>query len=297
MKKTVGILIISTLLSGCSSNLGASEELLILRHDSVYKLRHKDIEISNPSSIDRPPVKFSTEAEEISDEGRQEVGADSKGLAEDSDKLDTKNVEADSHDDKTAKPSVKEDLVSTKDAANQTHLCSLGLDRIFYDDYYNKSWPAEHTITWSVNPDSSFKEEEIAATKASVMAWDDIIEKVQFEEVDFDQSPSLVISYGEMKQEWGAVAAYWQSWWYGEYIYKSTITLGLGVSNYSNIDFFTNVMLHELGNVLGLGDIDPKTHGSFSSVMLDTTEFLRTELTDLDKCLIQKHYNEGEYIE
>ena len=182
----------------------------------------------------------------------------------------------------------------------------------FYDDFYNVKWNDEKTIitiTYSFPSDSlrnddtslstnlirGFTASEKVILEEAISLWDNELDTIEFKYVDDDKLADLtfgltyVDGYGISSNY-----AYWESFWNDSGI----ITHAIIRFEPEDLDFISlkQIALHEIGNVLGLGDITPSSE--FQSVMEDPQQpgdysdnFI---LSNFDKSMIKTYYNESE---
>ena len=182
----------------------------------------------------------------------------------------------------------------------------------FYDDFYNVKWNDEKTIitiTYSFPSDSlrnddtslstnlirGFTASEKVILEEAISLWDNELDTIEFKYVDDDKLADLtfgltyVDGYGISSNY-----AYWESFWNDSGI----ITHAIIRFEPEDLDFISlkQIALHEIGNILGLGDITPSPE--FQSVMEDPQQpgdysdnFI---LSNFDKSMIKTYYNESE---
>ena len=182
----------------------------------------------------------------------------------------------------------------------------------FYDDFYNVKWNDEKTIitiTYSFPSDSlrnddtslstnlirGFTASEKVILEEAISLWDNELDTIEFKYVDDDKLADLtfgltyVDGYGISSNY-----AYWESFWNDSGI----ITHAIIRFEPEDLDFISlkQIALHEIGNILGLGDITPSPE--FQSVMEDPQQpgdysdnFV---LSNFDKSMIKTYYDELE---
>lgn len=178
---------------------------------------------------------------------------------------------------------------------------------VFYDDYYpgtvwtNKN--QKRTITWSSSAtlihdeyvNRSFTLQEIEWLKNAITTWDVYLNSIEFAYTQA-QSADLVIGFVPLTSAPNQPGAtgYWSAWWDSNKIrYKGTIKLKSDSSFLNSRDGFTHAVQHEVGNILGLGDIRPNS--SFESVLEDPWQlpYGPSNLSDYDIGLIRQLYGES----
>ena len=179
---------------------------------------------------------------------------------------------------------------------------------IFFEDYYpNKKWTAvgqTKTITWSLNAGvvsdevvtRKFSLNEVEWVKTAIKSWDDVLNSISFQQTDNEVADLLIgwvpLTSGTNTSNYETYA-YWNSSWVGDIRNKSTIRMKQTANILQTKEGFIHVLQHELGNVLGVGDIKPSS--AFQSVLEDPIQ-VRSEqipLSDYDIGLIRQMYGES----
>lgn len=202
-------------------------------------------------------------------------------------------------------------------AASPTLKCQE-LSTLFFEEYQpGERWgrPGQPTtITWSTSAPviqgrapfgdepvlRPFSAEEELWIARAVNAWDEALSTVTFLRVD---RPTANVTIGLVQMRDRSFPGWWSGWTNGERRTKATIMLRLASTvdgrELSDEAGFIHVVLHEVGNVLGLGDIAWDTLRERSpgatSVMLDPRRppLAQTPLSDFDRDLIQQVYGEN----
>lgn len=187
-------------------------------------------------------------------------------------------------------------IIPTK--SNALENCpTYNLSSIFYEDYYpGTKWNAKE-ISWSANSLQidgvavirKFSDDEIDSIRIGIKSWDDALDSISFKEVD----SSANINIGLINlSSW--LAGYWYSNWDANLHRQS----GYIKINPNNIFFkskksFIHTIQHEIGNILGLGDIRPDE--KITSVLEDPfQDFYGTPtLSDFDTAIIKQLYGES----
>ena len=173
---------------------------------------------------------------------------------------------------------------------------------IFFEDYYpNKKWTAvgqTKTITWSLNAGvvsdevvtRKFSLNEVEWIKTAIKSWDDVLNSISFQQTD-NEVAELLIGYVPLTSNTNA--AYWNAWWLGDIRNRATIRLKSTEKFFQTKDGFIHGLQHELGNVLGLGDIKPSD--GIQSVLEDPWQipYGQVPLRDYDIGLIRQMYGES----
>jgi len=151
---------------------------------------------------------------------------------------------------------------------------SSNLGDIFFEEYYGTKWDVSDPIQWAFVDDgayyqsaqsSSFHYSElpdsalINVVRQALQDWDFALPETDlFSEAPNWESAELIIAF---PTDWSVFAAeknftnlggWWESVWLGKIRYQASIEL----NNSLNHSQLKAVSLHEIGNVLGLGDYD-----------------------------------------
>jgi len=144
--------------------------------------------------------------------------------------------------------------------------------KLFYTDYYpGTKWDNRsgiRDITWSTNApviidekvSRSFTIEEVTWLRDAFQSWDDALETLKFTEIPSSNQAEIVIGFVDLVSAPNSpsAASYWNSWWIDNWRNRSTIKLRVSETWWFNDkNQFIHAVQHELGNVLGLGDIAP----------------------------------------
>ena len=178
---------------------------------------------------------------------------------------------------------------------------AIDFDELFYEEYFNVKWYWD-VIYWDIATDEivtpyyqeifpviyideDSKEYQII-TKAFQL-WDDALDTVSFEK-DYTGSPNAQqITIGlvnDIRDENGLFEIEWDE---NNEIIKASIIIEKDLDEY-----FLTAVLHEIGNVLGLGDI--RTRGDLQSIMEDPYDeiFKDDKLWEFDIKMIKQLYGE-----
>ena len=181
------------------------------------------------------------------------------------------------------------------------------LSTVFYDDYYpGTKWARageKAIITWTIKSQTVFNESitrepteaEAATIRQGISSWDLQLESVEFQEIASDPA-TMTIGWVPMSSgitQAGALG-YWNAWWDGDRI-RNRATIKLRDNSFISRDASALLLAvqHEVGNVLGLGDIVPTS--AFDSVQEDPWPDLspRAVLSDFDVRMIRTLYSES----
>jgi hypothetical protein len=179
-------------------------------------------------------------------------------------------------------------------------------DEIFNEDYFGKRWgrgKEPFTISWTVNTFSisgdpttrQLNQTELGWIRLAMESWDKHLSSFQLVESD---NPNSNIRIGLVSQITSTQilgpAAYFtaNSTPSGQRI-RATIALNATFKQYRHKDFFIHAIQHEMGNILGLGDILP-SH-AFSSVQEDpwSAPIGPIPLSDWDIGMMRQVYGES----
>jgi hypothetical protein len=190
-------------------------------------------------------------------------------------------------------------------AIAQAENCAIqNFDALFYEDYHPAtSWVqtgGSKTIRWTTSVSEiagdtvsrSMTADEIVWLREAIQSWDVATTSISFEE-SMDESGELKIGWVPLQKLPSGAGAYWNTWWSNGIRNRATIKFGDGEAFLNNKNGFIHTARHELGNVLGLGDIRPST--AFNSYMEDpwqpAAEMIY--LDDFDYGLIRQLYGES----
>ena len=182
---------------------------------------------------------------------------------------------------------------------------TFDFDTLFYTDYYGIRWAeagTSTTITWSTVNDRldlahpNGATAEVVTDPAPYLAiftqafelWDAALDSVTFERSDAGNTADVALAITNLDGP-GGVDGWWSaSWWNGLF---TDATIQFDPFGISRGDLLTTT-LHEIGNILGLGDIRPTT--SLRSVMEDPfpETFSGTALWEDDVAIIRSYYGE-----
>ena len=184
----------------------------------------------------------------------------------------------------------------------------IDLEAIFFEDYYGAKWeipPGEvRNLSWSTEEELLQMPWPLGETKPALGSleiyldtirrafniWDQSIPSIQFTETSTGNEADITLAITDADGA-GGTDGYWSSRWdSNKYIEKSTIEFD--VSDLDNVIINDNLLaltLHELGNVLGLGDL--RSSPDYQSVQEDPFEtFSGSQLWDYDVELIAQVY-------
>ena len=176
----------------------------------------------------------------------------------------------------------------------------IDLNTLFFEDYYAVKWNQE-TITWNFAEEqivTAYEEKEysvikptqqsVAYTTNAFQLWDDALDSINIEQ---SQNPDNAdITIGIIDNVPGRNHGYWESVWdeNNEIIYSTIII----EKNLTGALYLTTI-LHEIGNVLGLGDISPRQ--DIKSIQEDPFPeiFVGSSLWEFDVQMIKQLYGEN----
>ena len=163
-------------------------------------------------------------------------------------------------------PHIDRSVAATEQACPQYDLGAL-----FNDDYFPETrWGSAgsiRTVRWSLGAQTvanlpvwrQFSESEILSIRSAFNQWDSALDSINLVEVGPSDAPEVTIGWTAFA-DFPNLGGYWTSSWNGQKIrYVGTIRLNATDSFLlSSPTNFTHGVLHEIGNVLGMGDI-PRT--------------------------------------
>lgn len=183
----------------------------------------------------------------------------------------------------------------------------FNFSQLFYADYKSGThWDNSNggaTIGWStqsllINDEAlarPFSEVERDWLRIAFKSWDDALDSLAFVEVEPSASPQITIGYVDLTPQRSQLDAfgYWNSWSLEGIRTRATIKLKSSKMEwFSHKRQFIHTAQHEIGNVLGLGDISPTE--SFDSVLEDPWQppYGRTALSSTDIAIAKQFYGE-----
>jgi hypothetical protein len=179
---------------------------------------------------------------------------------------------------------------------------------VFFEEYYpGTKWDnrsGNRSITWSANASvihdesvtRSFTLEELEWIRSAFQSWDDALDSVKFTETPQSAQAEIVIGYVALTSAANQPGAtgYWNAWWNNNWRNRATIKLKVSNTSWFSVkNQFIHAVQHELGNVLGLGDILPTN--DFASTQEDSWQppYGPIPLSDFDIGLIRQLYGES----
>jgi Ca2+-binding RTX toxin-like protein len=196
-------------------------------------------------------------------------------------------------------------VASNTSEACQIHKTRFNFETLFYDDYNGISWsiPGEIvTVTWSTVDDvldlawPSGSTVSVVAPAAPYIAifqqafelWDTALATLNFEYTDEGNGADVTLAITDIDGS-GGLFGYWSGAWNGNDIWTRA-TIQFDVSDIG-VSLLTTA-LHEIGNILGLGDIRPTP--DFQSVQEDPfpDSFSGASLWQFDLDMIRAYYGE-----
>jgi hypothetical protein len=192
-------------------------------------------------------------------------------------------------------------------AASAEECPNYNFSEVFYDDYYpDTPWVRggqKRVITWSASAtliadesvNRSFTPEEIEWLKIAIATWDSNLNSVEFSFIQ-GQSADLVIGFVSLisaVNQPGATAYWNASWGSNKLRIQGSIKLRSDSKFLNTKEGFIHAVQHEVGNILGLGDIRPNDR--FESVLEDPwmPPYGRDTLSDFDIGLVRQLYGES----
>jgi hypothetical protein len=190
----------------------------------------------------------------------------------------------------------------------QAEVCPVyNLQSLFFEEYYGTKWDntnGNRNITWSANASviddesvtRSFTLEELEWIRSGFQSWDDALDSVKFTETPQSAQAEIVIGYVTLTSAANQPGAtgYWNAWWNNNWRNRATIKLKDGNTKWFSVkNQFIHAVQHELGNVLGLGDIKPTE--DIASTQEDGWQqpYGPIPLSDYDTGMIRQLYGES----
>ena len=178
---------------------------------------------------------------------------------------------------------------------------TINLDSIFYEDYFGIKWKIRSSetrqLTWSIKDygewDTDLTALQIDKIKKAFEIWDYAIESIDFVALDYnDRSADITISSFSVDGP-SLNFAFWGCD-YDENMHINYATIVFDSDDFYGNDlnnkYFLLTAMHEIGNILGLGDLAPSDE--YRSVQEDPfpEQFAGDELWDFDKRMIDILY-------
>jgi FtsZ-binding cell division protein ZapB len=198
-------------------------------------------------------------------------------------------------------------------APAQAETCpTYDFNTLFFEDYYPGAvWTrngVKKEITWSANTTSietsgnnsspvsrPFTALELSWLELAINSWDEALESISFRQVT-TPTAELTIGYTTFSNTGleAVATGIWTGWWGNDNIrYKTTIRLKDSSTFIQNKSGFIHAVQHEVGNILGLGDIRPTS--TLQSVQEDPwqTPYGPLPLGNTDIGMIRQMYGES----
>jgi len=199
-------------------------------------------------------------------------------------------------------------LLPIDSSVAQDEICpNYDMQSLFFEEYYGTKWDNRSgnlKLTWSPNNSvindetvvRKFTETELTWLRDAFNSWDEALGTVSFVEVSENSNPDIVIGFVELVSAVNQPGAtgYWNAWWNNGWRYRATIKLKVGRSDWYGIrNQFIHAVQHELGNVLGLGDIRP--NAEFESTQEDSWQkpYGSIPLSNFDTSVVRQIYGES----
>lgn len=178
----------------------------------------------------------------------------------------------------------------------------------FFEEFYDAKWNFGKnivTITYSFPNDSlrensrnlstkltrQFSDLEKETIEDTINIWGNELNTIQFKFIEDDKNADLTFGFTYIDGK-DASRGYFNTTWDDRKI--ETADIRFEEEDITNIEQLKQISLHEIGNALGLGDIEPTS--DFESVMEDPQQpgnysdsFV---LSDFDKAMIRAYYRE-----
>ncbi len=201
-------------------------------------------------------------------------------------------------------------LLTPSSALASAQSCLLyDFKQLFIADYSTGSkWDnsqGDLEITWSANAANiydenmkrAFSANELIWIRTAFNSWDNALSTLSFREVQGWESPQIAIGFVDLKPSNVQLNAmgFWNTWVQNGVRTRATIKLKASETKwFSNKAKFTHTVQHELGNVLGLGDL--AANDSFISVLEDPWQppYGNPVLGSNDVAMIRQLYGESE---
>lgn len=178
------------------------------------------------------------------------------------------------------------------------------LNKIFYDEYEpdvvwvengktkNITWTTDSLVINDEPVTRPFTKQETEWAILAFKSWDEALDSISFTKIN---SQVADISIGWTKLNYPNAAGFWNSWKIGSIRVKATIKLKDSLEYLKQKDEFIHVVQHEVGNVLGLGDISEELSKTFKSAQQESwiKPYGTIPLSDNDISMIRQKYGES----
>jgi hypothetical protein len=187
---------------------------------------------------------------------------------------------------------------------------SFDFQSLFFEDFYpsqskwdNSSgnriilWSATHTTILGSPVIKQFSEIEMQWIRSAFQSWDDASGTLKFTEASNPSEAEISVGYVDFSPSLiqQNIDAYWNYFTdQSNFRNKATVKIGIHEESWlANKNRFIHVLQHEIGNVLGLGDIRPSAE--IVSVQEDTWQepYGNIPLSDFDTGMIRQLYGES----
>lgn len=206
-----------------------------------------------------------------------------------------------------AAPPVARAVGAPRAAAVPAPCPTYDLASLFHEDYYpGSTWTppgTTRTIRWTPFAATVFNETvtrpfsdaELAMVRESFAAWDAALGSIALQEVAGDATAEIAIGWVPIADHGSAVDGYWNGWWGGDGIRtRGTIRLRASSTFLSaGGAAFRHGVMHELGNVLGLGDIRPRSDVESTQEDPWQPPYGPTTVGAFDRAVIRQIYGES----
>lgn len=163
-------------------------------------------------------------------------------------------------------------FLSPQYQANAEECPTYDLQSIFFEEFYGQKWDNSSgslEISWSPNGTiikderivRAFTETEQIWLREAFDGWDDALSTVSFKETSNPQEAKILIGLVPLTEL--KAIGYWNTFTDGVWRNSATIRLKAPLEHLKRKDSFIGLVLHELGNALGLGDVKQNS-GMFS---------------------------------
>ena len=177
---------------------------------------------------------------------------------------------------------------------------------MFHSDYHSTRWTPGRVITWSlVNyPDVLYlpytniyvdvallqKTSQINLVRQAFNLWDSALSSITFQETTMGNDADVAVGIVD-----GGITTWGR--WHMTWNNKINNNAAIRIMNHLNDNQFLTTILHEIGNVLGLGDMYPNSYIQSIQEDLDSfPEYFPVDASNLwpfDKQMIQYLYGES----
>ena len=199
-------------------------------------------------------------------------------------------------------------MLQAQVSAQSEECPNYNFQNLFFSEYFpGTKWDNSSgnlNITWSANNEfiqndkviRPFSSDELVWIRDAFQSWDDALSTVTFSEVASSSQAAITIGYVDLvapANDSGSYA-YWNANWTNNLRYSATIKLKTNEAWWFGVKSqFIQAVQHEIGNVLGLGDVI--SGNDYSSTLLHPWQppYGNIPLSNFDTGIVRQLYGES----